>query len=160
MIKENIKKFNKIKAQDDELNENSIFHMIGIFAVEFVDWANEYENNYNYAPGDKEPLMAIMTFYGKYSFPSNPGVFDKSKLVHILKDAESGEAAKVALAKIVLLEMENVDWNWQEAWVHSEGLGFKVDENRWNLTPKQMQVRDLVNNTGLSFAEMLAEYGI
>ena len=141
-------------------NENSIFRMIGIFADEFVDWANEYEVNYNISPDDiEQALFAIMTFHGKYS-PSNPGYFDKSKLMHIIKDAESGETDKVALAKRVLFEMDNVDWNWREAWDHTEGLGFKVDENRFNLTPKQMQVRDLVNNDGLSFAQMLAEYGI
>jgi hypothetical protein len=144
-----------LKYSDSYLNENSIFRMIGIITDDFVDWANECLISV-----PKKPLTAIMTVHGKYSFPSNPGVFDKSKLDHILKDAESGEAEKVALAKRVLLEMENVDWNWPEAWAYTEGLGFRADQNRWNLTPKQLQVRDLVNNNGLSFSQILAEYGI
>jgi hypothetical protein len=93
--------------------------------VQFVEWANENE-----VPMDideEDDLNIILSVYGVNKY------FDKDKISKILKDAQDVHNGNnvnydaVALAIDVILEMENVGWNWIEDFFHSEILTNSTD---------------------------------
>lgn len=135
-------------------SNSSIFYLFNEFAHGFAEWANEYEVFHHYAPDDDDVMIKIMTFKDEREF----GCFDDSKLNKILNAAESGGTEDVALAKSIILEMANVDWNWREAWGHTEGLGFNVGALK--LTPEQAKIVKRVNEDGITIEDMFSEYGI
>ena len=135
-------------------SNSSIFYLFNEFAHGFAEWANEYEVFHHYASDDDDIMIKIMTFKDERKF----GYFDHSKLYKILNAAESGATEDVALAKSIILEMVNLDWNWREDWEQTEGLGFNV--GALDLTPKQAEIAERVNEDDITIDEMFAEFGI
>ena len=133
-----IKKKSEMKVAKDKCG---IFHLFGLIATSFIYRVTDYEDEvYNFElcgngskfPGVKYPYDESNVLNKIISFELKPWVFDLSKLLVILKNAESGKPEKVALAKSILIKMEQheCEWDWRSAWVNEPKIGFDYDPIR------------------------------
>ena len=116
----------------------------------------DYQPLEYYAP-DNDGVMKRKKFKNEREY----GYFIVTKVYEILNNAaESGATEDVALAKSVILQMDNLGvWDWHEAWETTEGLGFNVGSLK--LTPKQAEIVKRVNEDSIiTIKELFAEFGI
>lgn len=121
-----------------------IFHLLGLFAGNFFDELIDYEMDKD----DEQPTF----------------LYNKDNVLTILKNAESGESDKVALAKDVLIKMEQheCDWDWKEYWVNEPEIGYDYDPNDKKVPTELQKIVEIINNDldEYDFKRMFEEFDI